>query len=195
MSESKFEVFESIAKGRRTVSFNKMNGKAIPDETIHKLLELAHWAPTHGRTEPWHFYVFGGEAKVSFGKIHSDIYWQHTPEEKRTTENFEKWLHTPDKVSHVLVAVMKRGENPKIPQLEEIAATSAAMQNILLGATALGIASFWSTGGMVHHPAFKEHFKLGEHDIVMGLIYLGYTDEPLNEGKRNKAVTENATWA
>lgn len=195
MSDSTFELFENIVKSRRTVSFNKMNGKVIPDATIHKLLELAHWAPTHGRTEPWHFFVFGGAAKASFGQGHADVYWKHTAEDKRTTENFEKWLHTPDKASHVLVAVMKRGDNPKIPQLEEIAAASAAVQNILLGATALGIASFWSTGGMVHHPAFKEHLQLGEHDIVLGIIYLGYTDEPANEGKRNKTAAEKATWS
>jgi hypothetical protein len=42
---------------------------------------------------------------------------------------------------------MKRSRLPKIPAIEEIEPVACAVQNILLGATALNIASFWSTGG------------------------------------------------
>ncbi len=162
-----------------------MNGKVIPDETINQLLALADWAPTHGRTEPWRFFVYGGDALRQFGKTHAELYWQHTAEDKRQEATYEKLEHNVDKASHLIIAVMKRGENIKIPQLEEVAAASAAIQNILLGATALGIASFWSTGGMTHSHALKEHLKLGADDIIMGLVYMGYTDEPAKEGVRN----------
>ena len=30
--------------------------------------------------------------------------------------------------------------------------------------------------------------------LVMGIIYLGYTDEPVAEGKRNKAITDKTIW-
>ena len=89
---------------------------------------------------------------------------------------------------------MKRGTNPKIPQLEEIAAASAAVQNILLGATALGIATFWSTGGMTNNPALKDHLQLGADDIILGLLYLGYTDEPAKDGVRNIPLAEKVKW-
>ena len=171
-----------------------MNGKVIPEEQIKELIELADWAPTHGRTEPWRFFIYTGEALKQFALTHADIYWQHTPEDKRTTTAFENLQHTTDNVSHLVIAAMKRGTNPKIPMLEEIAATSAAMDNILLGATALGISSFWSTGGMTHHPALKEYLQLSEEDLVMGLIYLGYSDEPAKEGKRAVPVAEKAIW-
>ncbi len=171
-----------------------MNGKKIPDATVNSLLSLAHWAPTHGRTEPWLFYVYGGDALTQFGKTHGDLYWQHTAEDKRQEATREKLEHNVDKASHLLIAVMKRGENPKIPQVEEVAAASAAIQNILLGATALGIASFWSTGGMTHTHALKEHLQLGHDDIIMGLIFLGYSDEPAKEGVRNSSITEKVKW-
>jgi len=89
---------------------------------------------------------------------------------------------------------MKRGINDKIPQLEEIAAVSAAIQNILLGATALDIASFWSTGGMTHKNAMKKYLGLDDEDIVMGLIFMGYTDEPIKEGFRNIPFNEKVSW-
>ena len=89
---------------------------------------------------------------------------------------------------------MKRGENVKIPQLEEVAATSAAIQNILLGATVLGISSFWSTGGMTHSHALKDFLHLGPDDIIMGLIFLGYAEEPAKVGIRNIAISEKVKW-
>ena len=194
MKNDQFEQLATIIKNRRSVGPAKMNGKVIPDETINELLTLADWAPTHGRTEPWRFYVYGGAALKEFGKTHADLYWQHTPEEKRQQTTYEKLLHNVDNASHLLITVMKRGENVKIPQLEEVAATSAAIQNILLGATVLGISSFWSTGGMTHSHALKDFLHLGPDDIIMGLIFLGYAEEPAKEGIRNIAISEKVKW-
>ena len=171
-----------------------MNGQLIPDETVNSLLELAHWAPTHGRTEPWLFLVYSGASLAKIGQTHADLYKQHTAEDKYQEATYEKLLHNVDKASHLVVSVMKRGTNPKISQLEEVAAASAAVQNMLLGASAAGLASFWSTGGMTHHPALKEYLRLGAEDIVLGLIFLGYTDEPAKEGVRNSLPNEKVKW-
>jgi nitroreductase len=194
MKKEQFEQLASIIKNRRSVSYTKMNGKVIPAETVNELLSLADWAPTHGRTEPWRFFVYGGMAKKEFGVAHADLYWKNTAEDKRQEATFEKLMHNVDNASHLIIAVMKRGENAKIPQLEEIAAASTAIQNILLGATALGISSFWSTGGMTHSHALKEYLHLGADDIIMGLIFLGYSDEPIKEGIRNIAISEKVKW-
>jgi len=194
MKKDEFEQLAAIIKNRRSVGSSKMNGKIIPDETVNELLALADWAPTHGRTEPWRFFVYGGTAKKEFGKAHADLYWQHTAEDKRQDATYEKLLHNVDNASHLVIVVMKRGENVKIPQVEEVASASAAIQNILLGATALGISSFWSTGGMTHSHALKEYLHLGPDDIIMGLIFLGYTDEVHKEGIRNIAMSEKVKW-
>lgn len=194
MTNNQFEQVAATIKNRRTTGWAKMNGQIIADETVNELIALADWAPTHGRTEPWLFFVYGGEALQQFGKTHAGLYWQHTAEDKRMEATREKLEHNVDKASHLLIAVMKRGENVKIPQVEEVAAASAAIQNILLGATALGISSFWSTGGMTHSHALKEHLQLGADDIIMGLIYLGHTDEPAKDGVRNKPLSEKVKW-
>lgn len=194
MENNQYDTVSAVIKGRRSIGWAKMNGTIIPDEVVNGLLELAHWAPTHGRTEPWKFFVYGGEALTNFGKAHADLYWQNTPEDKRQEATYTKLEHNVDKASHLIIATMKRGENPKIPVIEEIAAASAAVQNILLGATALGIASFWSTGGMTLTPALKEYQGLGAEDVVLGLIFLGYTDEPAKEGTRNAPISEKVKW-
>ena len=194
MNNDQFLQVEKTIKNRRSIGWAKMNGKQVPDETVNQLLALADWAPTHGRTEPWYFFVYGGDALKQFGRTHADLYWQHTAEDKRQEATFDKLLHNVDLASHLIIAVMKRGVNPKIPQLEEIAAASAAVQNILLGATALGIATFWSTGGMTNNPALKDHLQLGPDDIILGLLYMGYTDEPAKDGVRNIPLAEKVKW-
>jgi len=106
---------------------------------------------------------------------------------------YDKQFHNGDLASHVIVAIMQRGANPKIPALEEIAATAAAIENILLGATGAGVASFWSTGGMTHKLPMKDFLQLKEEDVVMGIIYFGYSDEK-SEGKRATSMEEKTKW-
>jgi nitroreductase len=186
---------EHVIKTRRSISWAKMNGQKISDELVMRLLQLADWAPTHGRTEPWKFFVYTGEALKAFGLSHGSLYWEHTPEDKRMEATRIRLETNGEKASHVIVAAMKRGVNDKIPVIEEIAAASAAIQNILLGATALGIASFWSTGGMTLKPEMKTLVGLGDDDVILGLLYLGYTDEPAKEGVRNMPLSEKVVFS
>ena len=193
-NQEQFELVQSVIKSRRSVSWSKMNGQIIPDAAIDQLLELAHWAPTHGRTEPWFFFVYTGDAMKQFAQSHADLYWSTTAEDKRQEATYEKLAHNTDMASHLIIATMKRGANVKIPKVEEIAAASAAVQNILLGASALGIASFWSTGGLNHSDALKELLGLGADDVILGMLFLGYTSEPAKDGVRNSQVAEKVKW-
>ena len=47
---------------------------------------------------------------------------------------------------------------------------------------------------MTHTHSLKEYLHLGHDDIIMGLIFLGYTDEPAKEGARNSTITEKVKW-
>ncbi|MBJ6118614.1 nitroreductase [Pontibacter sp. BT310] len=190
-----FSTISHVIRTRRTTKPPKMNGQKIPDEQINQLLELADWAPTHGHTEPWRFIVYAGPSKARFCQQHAELYQQQTPEEKYQPEKYEKLLHMGDLASHVIVAYLRRGDLPKIPVLEEIAATSCAIQNLLLGASALGIASYWGSGGMAYHPTMKEMLQLREEDVVLGILYLGYAENPAHEGKRNIPLSEKVEWA
>jgi nitroreductase len=160
-----FLTLQHIIQSRRTTKPPQMNGRLIPDDQIREILALADWAPTHANTEPWRFVVFAGKKVGDFCRAHAALYKSHT---------------TPDKFLEV--------------KLEEIAATSCAIQNLLLGATALGIASYWGSGGMAYHPAMKEMLQLREEDVVLGILYLGYTDKTDAKGKRVVSLDEKIRW-
>jgi len=189
----KFNVLKAIISERRSIKPAVFNGKRIEDHEIRQLLELANWAPTHGFTEPWRFVVYSGETVQQFCHQHAELYRQGTPPEKFNAGKYEKQKHNGDLASHVIIVYMQRGDNSNITELEEICATAAAAQNILLGAEALGIAALWSTGGMVMHPPMKTWLGLREEDIVVGMLYMGYSDEPARPGRRG-AVDTKTTW-
>ena len=192
--QTEFEILKKIITSRRTIKAASMNGQIIPDEHIKDILELANWAPTHGRTEPWRFFVYGGAALKNFGKEHADLYIANTPVENQNPDTPGKLAAATDMPSHLVIAVMKRGMNSKIPAIEEIAAASAAVQNVLLGAEALGISAIWNTGGMAHKEAMRNYLNLAAEDVVLGFLYMGYTDEPVREGKRNTTIEEKTIW-
>lgn len=189
-----FESLVQIINARHTTKPAAMNGKKIPDDHVAALLKLADRAPTHARTEPWRFWVYTGDALTGFGNDHADLYWNHTPEDKRQEDKANNLRNMVAQVSHLVIVAMKRTPVAKIPMMEEYAAVAAAVENILLGAEAAGISVIWSTGGMAHHPAMKSYLKLGEEDQVMGLLYMGYSDQEPKPTQRNIPLEEKVKW-
>jgi len=191
--KDQFSIISTVIHNRRSIKPAKMNGRKIPDEQVKEILELGNWAPTHGRTEPWRFIVYSAEKVEEFCHQHAELYRSNTPPENFNQNTYDKQFHNGDLASHIVIAIMQRGTNPKIPAQEEICATAAAIENILLGATVSGAASFWSTGGMVHKPAMKDFLELKEEDVVLGMIYLGFSDEK-PEGNRATSIDEKIIW-
>lgn len=189
-----FEQVEKVIKSRRTVKAAAMNGKKIEQDTMQQLLALADYAPTHARTEPWRFVVYTGESLANFCKDHGQLYWDNTSEETRKEATVENLSNMGNMASHLVIAIMRRTPEAKIPKLEEYAATSAAIQNILLGAEALDISTFWSTGGMALKPAMKAYLNLQEEDEVLGLLYMGYSDQEKKEAVRNIPLEAKISW-
>lgn len=187
-------MIDLIIRQRRTIKPAQMNGKIIPDDMISQLLELADWAPNHGRTEPWRFIVYSGDKMIGFCAEHGQLYKENTPAEKFKNTSYNNLVHASEGASHLVIAYMKRGGNPNIPEMEEVAAVSAAIQNLLLGVAGHGLAGFWSTSGLVHNEALKNYLELEQEDKVLGIIYIGISDDPIKEGKRIIPMSEKVKW-
>lgn len=186
---------KGITKKRRNVKPELFNGKRIDNEIVRELLEVANWAPTHKRTEPWRFIVYEYEKTKDFGVLHSNVYKEHTPADKFLIKKYNKILNRADNASHVIVAYVHPDANSTIPLQEEIAAAACAVQNMLLLATAYEIASYWGSGGMCYHPAMNEALGIDSNDVILGWIFLGRTDDfdklrPI----RNTPIDNKVRW-
>jgi nitroreductase len=182
-----------IIRHRRSVKPERYTGVPVSDEIINQMLENARWAPTHALTEPWRFFVFKEEGIQKLAAFQANLYKTNTPADQFNEARYEKMLSSPLKASHIILIGMVRQETQKIPVVEEIAAVSCAVQNMMLTATAYGVGSYWSTGGMVYKPEMKTFLGLGEHDQCLGMIYVGNYEGELIESPR-KPISEKSTW-
>ena len=182
-----------IIKNRRTIYPQFYSSRKVHKEIIEHLLQNATWAPTHGMTQPWRFKVFTEESRKTLSDALSMLYKELTPTENFREDKFAKMQARPFQASAVIVAYMKRGDNPKIPEIEEISSVACAIQNLCLTATAYGIGSFWSTPKIIYTKEMNDFLKISDEDKCMGIIYLGYPNDEWPKGQR-KPIEYLTEW-
>ncbi|MEM9016698.1 MAG: nitroreductase [Verrucomicrobiota bacterium] len=185
----------ALIRRRRTIKPALMSDKPVDNVLLAAILENANWAPTHGMTEPWRFFIFTGEGRQRLADFCQSLYNKITPEDKVRPEKYEK-LGTQPLLAPVVIAVgMKRQEIEKIPEIEEVEAVACAVQNMHLTASALGMAAFWSTPPIVYSDEMREWIGLSDpRDKCLGFLYLGWPkSEEWPEGKRGE-ITEKVTF-
>ncbi|MBK8489118.1 MAG: nitroreductase [Chitinophagales bacterium] len=179
------EMINHLIRHRRTIKPAAFNKTTVSPEIIQQMLENARWAPTHALTQPWRFVVLSGEALQKFATLREQLYKESTPPEKFNENKFNKLSEQVLDSNYVILIGMHRQPTEKIPEWEEIAAVSCAVQNMQLTAFAYGVATFWSTGGMLNHASIKDFMALGEKDLCMGLLYVGNTDTEMHDVPRH----------
>ncbi|MGA0438342.1 MAG: nitroreductase family protein [Limisphaerales bacterium] len=195
-SYSELSTLSGIIRQRRSVKPALMDPeKPVDAALLDTLLENANWAPTHGLTEPWRFTVFTGSARQKLAGFLQGLYQVLTPAHAFKKEKLEKLGRNPLLAPVVLAICMQRGNNSKIPELEEVEAVACAVQNLHLSASAAGLAGFWSTPPILSSAEMRAFLGLGDKDACLGLFYLGWPKEgePLPESRRSP-MKDKVTW-
>lgn len=185
---------KEIISERRTIKPDQYTGEKVDDLIIQQVLDSANWAPTHGYTEPWRFTVFAEDGLAKLGDFLADYDQPNKEAEDFNQVRYDRLRNSPLKCSHVIGIGMKRGDNPKIPEIEEICATAMAVQNMWLTAHALGLGSYWSTGAKAFSPEMRDLFGLGENDLSLGLFFIGKPAIPNPKGRRISKVEDKTRW-
>ncbi len=167
--------FELLASTRRT-SLRVDPEVAVPVELIERLCTLATWAPNHKRTWPWRFTLFTGEGRSRLGSAMADALEACGMDDQKKLAKFrKKYRRAP--------AVLVVGSIPDAKArrtVENRDATAAAVQNLLLGATAAGLASFWSSGHDETDEAVAELCGWPPGTSTVAIIYLGWPNGDVN---------------
>lgn len=182
----------SLIANRRTVKPDRYTGKTIDDQVIEQLLEAANWAPTHGYTEPWRFIVYTEEGKEELISILNKLDVEAAGENEI---RYQKLRARVMQSSHIIAIGMQRGENPKIPVIEEAQSVAMAVQNMWLLASSMGIGAYWSTGAQAYNAPLTE--ALGwdlDRDLAMGFFYIGDFEGEWPAGRRISSVGEKTRW-
>lgn len=182
-----------LIRNRRSVLPDQFEaGKKVDDEIIKEILVNATWAPNHGREEPWQFTVFSGDGLQKFADFQSELYKKSTPDNFKEI-TYKKLQEQPLKASHIIAIGMKKSANKNIPEVEDIAAVSCAVENIYLSVTAYGLGGYWTTGGITYRPQAKQFFGLGDEDKLLGFFYIGHVAIP-STGATRKPIEEKVKW-
>ena len=81
---------QSVIRSRRSIKPADFSQKRVSDEIVWQMLNSANWAPTHGMTEPWRFFIYSGESRNALGKRLAEIYREITSPEYFKLPNAEK---------------------------------------------------------------------------------------------------------
>jgi nitroreductase len=169
----KFDDYLQLAMERRS-SLVLDAVKPVPREAIVTLCELATWAPNHKRTWPWQFSVFEGDARMRLGEVVSDALRMNGSDEGSAEKAKTKYLRAP-----VVVAVASQSAQDPLVTRENGYATAAAIQNMLLGATAMGMGSFWASCPLEAQSAVCALSDFVVESDILGLIYFGWPQKQL----------------
>ncbi|MCY0884841.1 MAG: nitroreductase family protein [Firmicutes bacterium] len=150
---------------RRRSSVRRFDPRPVEPARIAAVLEAAVWAPNHHLTEPWRFAVVTGSARARLAELAGAA----GADPARAARDRERLLHTP-----ALIAVFALpGEGP-LATRENLLATAAAVENLLLAAHALGLGAIWRTPGFLTHPSVQAFLAPEPGADPVGLIFLGY---------------------
>lgn len=161
-----------VIRARKSVYPRQYIDKAIPKKIIEELLENANHAPTHRLTEPWRFKVFMNEEKSKLGNFMADKYKEVTTEFSEA--KYQKTKNNFACAGAVIVIIMHRDPEERIPEWEEVAAVACAVQNIWISCSQYELGGYWSSPSLVKH--LGEFVDLKENETCLGFFYLGYCE-------------------
>ncbi len=153
------ETIDCIFKRR---SIRKFKQELVSDEILNILLECAMAAPSAVNKKPWEFYVVKNSEVLEKIKK-SSLY-----------SNFNAPL-----------AIVVAGNTSRSMSKRDndfwIQDCSAAIENILLAATSIGLGSLWCGIYPVEKAVERVQSALNIPDYIipLGLVYIGYPDQEL----------------
>ncbi len=163
------EILKQIIEQRRSIFPKDYSDSEISQEILDEILHSATLAPNHKRTKPWRFKIFKGEEKAKLASEMQAIYKATQPEQTFLEKKYQDIgfkINKADAVASIVVNF-----SGMVPEWEEIAAVSMAVQNMYLTCTANSIGCYWSSPGIVNH--LKESLTIEENQKCLGLFYMG----------------------
>lgn len=190
-------VLDALRTRRSTRSFDPA---PLPLETIEQLIDLARMAPSPSNRQPWKFLSIADQAvkdamREEVVKGCQRLLEKQEGKEARAIEDYLKNFVYFSKAPVVIALMVRRTHN----RLADAAASDievegthlalgAAMQNILLGAVAMGLVACPMSGPMIARPDLEAILGIESPWTLMALIPVGRPgpDQPTEAPERKR---------
>jgi len=203
-----------IIRERRSI--RKYKSTPVPDELLMKILEAGRWAPSSENAQPWRFIVVKeSETRKALGRIAgggssrrftAEFYSKKIFERFKTLEDEEKRKRVIEKLTSGRVSAFL-AEAPvvivvcgKLDTWTPLHDCSAAIQNMLLMAKAIGLGSCWVAAPVADirdEMELKEHLGVPDGWKIVSAVAVGYADEDPKPRPRYplEETVFNEVWA
>ncbi len=176
------DTLQSIRKRRTTkvLSDEALPVKPCDKELIHILIESAYYAPFHypchqqyqqenASPLPYRFYVLDSQACRDLKQVFQQA--------NKNMGKIEQMLNAADYLIQATWCPQPKSNNETLfigneVNMEHIAAGGAAIQNILLTATALGYENYWSSGGVLKDEFAYQKLGINPSEILLGALFI-----------------------
>jgi nitroreductase len=182
------DILETIKTRHSTA---KVKADALPREVIEQLLDAGSQAPNHYKVRPWRFVVLTGNGRSRLGDVMAASLRDRQPD--LPPEGLDKTRSLPLRAPVVIAVGVDKPTDPKVLELENYSAVSAACQNILLAAHALGLGAIWRTGEWARDAKVKEFLGLAPDQHIAGFLYIGYP-ESTGEYPPRPSFEDRTVW-
>ncbi|MBK7452354.1 MAG: nitroreductase [Anaerolineales bacterium] len=135
--------------------------------TCSKNIRRRNHAPNHYRVRPWRFFVLSGGARNKLGDVMAASQLDRMPDAPK--EALDNIRALPLRAPVIITVGVDKPVEKKVIGEENIAAVSAACQNILLAAHSLGLGAIWRTHEWARDAKVKEFFGLAEDQTISGV--------------------------
>ncbi len=180
------ETLNSVIRNRKSIYPKDYAAGEIPDDIINEVLLNANHAPTHRMTQPWFFKVYKNESKQKLIDIISKI-----DESKISKIKHDKFIQKINDSNTIISIFLNRDKKERLPEWEEIAAVSMAVQNMWLTCYVNNIGSYWSTPGFIQE--YGKLVNLDNNESSLGFFFMGVYNHKETTKLRDD-ITTKVEW-
>jgi nitroreductase len=172
-------------------SIGEVRPDPIPLELIEKMISAGSQAPNHYKVRPWRFFVLTGSGLRQLGEVLAKSL--SLKAENISPGALDKERAKPLRAPLIIAVAVDKPAEPKVSEVENICASAACCQNILLAAHEMGLAAIWRTGPAAIDPLVKEFLGLEKDQHLIAFIYIGYPARPPDAFQRPDH-SDRAVW-
>ncbi|MGW2689788.1 nitroreductase family protein [Streptomyces sp. NPDC001414] len=154
---------------------------------LERLVKAAATAPDHGRLRPWRLVAMSGEERARLGDALAEA--ADTPDQARRAA--AKPLRAPLLLTIVHCPVP---DHPKVPEWEQLAATTGMVTTLSLLLHSHGFASIWRTGPSAQAPQVRKYLGVDDGEQLLGWLYVGTRCASDIADRRPLDIPPGITW-
>lgn len=167
-----FQAAQALIESRQNVSPRRLAAPGPTAQQLHSLLGLAAAAPDHGELTPWRFIQVPTAQRHRLAEVFALALTDRDP--GATPEQIEAAREKAYRAPLLMVAVACLGpREPDIALLERMVSMGAAIQNLLLGAHAMGFGVGLTSGQAMTTAHMRRLCGLVEGEVAVCCVNVG----------------------